>query len=195
MTRVSPNAPIGRHVAIYGPSGAGKSTLARALGSRLGLPVLELDDVFHPGPRWQEIDVEEARAGVLGFLAEHADGWVIDGNYAAVRDLVLPLADTAIWLDLPFRTVYPRLARRTIRRSFSHNRQHECGRDSVRLTFFSRRSLLLWGVVGWRRTRSALAASLVEDRPRARVYRLRNSGQVRYLLEHAQAADVTAALR
>lgn len=192
---MSPNVPIGRHVAIYGPSGAGKSTLARALGSRLGLPVLELDDVFHPGPSWQEVGVEEARAGVLRFLAEHADGWVIDGNYAAVRDLVQPLADTAIWLDLPFHTVYPRLMRRTIRRSFSHNRQQERGRDSVRLTFFSRRSLLLWGVVGWRRTRSALAASLVENRPRARVYRLRSSGHVRYLLERAQAADVTAALR
>ena len=65
---------------LLGPSGSGKSTLAREIGKRYGLPVLHLDTVqFEPG--WQVRDREEGRQIVRTFLAEHPDGWVIDGNY------------------------------------------------------------------------------------------------------------------
>ncbi|MCL6644731.1 MAG: (d)CMP kinase, partial [Dehalococcoidia bacterium] len=61
--------PFGRRVAVYGPSGSGKSTLARALGERLGLPVVELDAVYHARSNWQDLSREEFRAAVEGLLA------------------------------------------------------------------------------------------------------------------------------
>ena len=106
---------VGRRVVVYGPSGSGKTTLARAIGEARGLPVVELDGIFHRAG-WQPTPDEEFRAAVLQRLESHADGWVFDGNWRAVRDLILPQADTVVWLRLPFRVVYPRVVRRTFRR-------------------------------------------------------------------------------
>jgi len=180
--------PIGRRVAVYGPSGSGKSTLGRELATRLALPVLELDAVFHAHPNWVDLSREEFRERVTEYLDAHPDGWVIEGNYSLVRDLILPHADTAIWIDLPFLTVYRRLAWRTIWRSLTHGELWNGNRETLRQTFLSRDSMLVWGVSAWRRTRSSLYGSLIAARPAARVYRLRTAGQVRYLLANAQAA-------
>lgn len=178
---------------MYGPSGSGKSTLARELAAKLGLPRLELDAVFHAHPNWVDLSREEFREQVTAYLASHPDGWVIDGNYSHVRDLVLPRAETAIWLDLPFPTVYRRLAWRTISRSITGGELWNGNKETIRQTFFSKYSMLLWGVTSWRRTRKSLGESLVTERPPARVYHLRTPGQVRYLLANAQAAVAVAA--
>ncbi|MCA1843265.1 MAG: (d)CMP kinase, partial [Actinobacteria bacterium] len=63
-------------MSVVGNSGSGKSTLAVALASRLGVPCLELDAVFHQ-PGWTELPVGEFRARVADAAAGHA--WVIDG--------------------------------------------------------------------------------------------------------------------
>lgn len=179
--------PIGRRVAVYGPSGSGKSTLSRALGARFDLPLLELDAVFHAYPNWVDLSREEFRERVIEYLDAHPDCWVIEGNYSHVRDLILPLAETAIWLDLPFPLVYRRLAWRTIWRSFTHGELWNGNKETIRQTFFSKYSMLVWGVTSWRRSRRSLFQSLLTDRPAARVYHLRTPGQVRYLLAHADA--------
>ena len=44
------------------------------------------------------------------------DGWVVDGNYSVVRDLVWDRADTVVWLDLPRLVVVRRITTRSIRR-------------------------------------------------------------------------------
>ena len=177
--------PVGRRVAVYGPSGSGKSTLARQLGANLGLPVLELDAVFHAHPNWVDLSREEFRDQVSAYLAEKSQGWVIDGNYSHVRDLILPLANTAIWLALPFPTVYRRLAWRTISRSITHGELWNGNRETLRQTFLSRESMLVWGVKAWRNHHRSMTESLITNRPAARVYRLRTSGQVRFLLQNA----------
>ena len=41
---------------------------------------------------------------------------VADGNYKVVRDDLWNKADTLVWLDLPFRIVFWRVLKRTIRR-------------------------------------------------------------------------------
>ena len=97
-----------RVAVIASASGNGKTTLGRALAARLGVPYVELDALVH-GPYWQETPDDELRAQLEPTL--RSDGWVIDGTYQRkLGTLVLDLADTVVWLDLPLHVWLPRLA-------------------------------------------------------------------------------------
>lgn len=98
---------------MVGCPGSGKSTLGRRLAAHLDVPHVELDGIFHQ-PGWNELPRHEFRARVGGEAA--AAGWVIDGNYSAVRDLVWARADTVVWIDLSRQRIMPRVIARTIRR-------------------------------------------------------------------------------
>ncbi len=100
-------------VSVVGTSGSGKSTLARALAGRLGVPHIELDSIFHQAG-WQPLPAEDFRARVDA--ATGTGGWVVDGNYSKVRDLVWGRADTVVWLDPPRYTVMRQVVWRTLRR-------------------------------------------------------------------------------
>ncbi|MEU6713476.1 hypothetical protein ABZ897_18490 [Nonomuraea sp. NPDC046802] len=102
-----------RRVSVVGNAGSGKSTLSAGLAGRLGVPWLELDSIFHMAG-WTPRPPEEFRAEVERFTA--GDGWVVDGNYSLVRDLVWSRADTVIWIDLPRHRVMRQLLSRTLRR-------------------------------------------------------------------------------
>jgi adenylate kinase family enzyme len=102
-----------QRVSVVGNSGSGKSTLARRLAASLGAPHVELDAIFHQ-PGWQELSRDEFRAAVGEAVG--TESWVVDGNYSAVRDLVLARADTVVWLDLPRTVVMRRVVARTLRR-------------------------------------------------------------------------------
>ena len=99
-------------VSVIGCSGSGKTTFGKALATRLGATFVELDSIFHQ-PGWTELPEEEFRARVRAVVAD--DGWVVDGNYAAVRPLVLERATTVVWLDYS----RPRVMQQVIRRSVS----------------------------------------------------------------------------
>jgi len=161
-----------RRVVVYGNSGSGKSTLGRALAERLGVPFIELDAIYHARPNWDDLSREEFRARVLEVLAENPNGWVIDGNYSAARDLILPLADTAIWLKLPFGIVYWRLWKRTLGRMRRHELLWGTNRETIHDQFFSRESILLWGVTHWRSTRRNVARDLATIPHHAKVITL-----------------------
>jgi adenylate kinase family enzyme len=105
-----------RRVSVVGNAGSGKSTLGRALAARLGVPHVELDGIYHQ-PGWTPLAEEELVRRVGEAAA--GDGWVIDGNYTAVRPLIWARADTVVWLDLPRRTVMRRIIWRTVRRVIS----------------------------------------------------------------------------
>jgi adenylate kinase family enzyme len=109
----SPDTVSVQRISVVGNSGSGKTTLARSLAGVLGLPHLELDAVFHQ-PGWQPLDRSIFRARVDEFTL--ARGWVVDGNYSAVRDIVWSRADTVIWLDLPRWRVMRQVVGRTLRR-------------------------------------------------------------------------------
>ena len=104
-------------VVIIGCSGVGKSTLARELSGRLDLPHLELDSVFHQ-PGWTQLPEDVFRERVQAYLDTHPR-WVIDGNYAPVRDLTWAQATDVVWLHPPRWRMMRRIIWRTIRRTIT----------------------------------------------------------------------------
>ena len=173
---------VGRRIAIYGNSGSGKSTLGHALGERLGIPFIELDAIVHYRPKWEDRTDEDFRAQVQAALDASPGGWICDGNYGAARDLILPRADTVIWLRLPFHVVYWRLASRTIPRAFRGTPLWNGNHESLRQTFFSKDSMLLWGLTSWRRSQRSTARALASIPHRAKVIVLRTPKEVTALL-------------
>lgn len=139
-----------QRIVVFGTTGSGKSTLARRLGERLGLPYFETD-ALHWNPGWVPTPEPVFRAKVEE--ATEGPRWVTEGNYSAIRDILLSRADTAIWLDYPFPLVFSRLLKRTLTRVIDQkpicNGNHETWRQT-----FSRNSILLWAFkTHWRKKR------------------------------------------
>ena len=65
---------VGRRIVIYGNSGSGKSTLGRALGARPGIPYIELDEIVHYRPNWEDRTEEDFRAQVQARLGASLGG-------------------------------------------------------------------------------------------------------------------------
>jgi len=170
-----------RRIAVFGPSGSGKTTLARRIGEALSLPVVELDALYHQ-PNWTPTPDDEFRTKVIGTLDSHGGGWVCDGNYGMVRDLVLERADAVVWIKLPFRVVYPRLIWRTVRRAWKREHLWNGNHESFRLSFASRDSILLWGISHWRAHYRNVASALAEHAPQLAVVGLRSDREVRELV-------------
>src|SRR4051812_37065404 len=105
-----------RRVSVVGVPGSGKTTLGRELAASLGVPFIELDSIFHQ-PNWEDLSTDDFRKRVSD--ASTAEGWVIDGNYQGVRDVVWQGADTVVWLDLPRPLIMRRVIVRTVRRAIT----------------------------------------------------------------------------
>jgi adenylate kinase family enzyme len=161
---------------VIGDTGSGKTTVARALAEKLGVPHIELDALFWR-PGWQESEADEFRERVVAALGD--EGWVVDGNYRTkLGSLVLGQADVIIWLDLPFRTTFPRSLRRTLRRLRTRESLWGTNVESWRAVFFSRESLLWWAVKSRVRKRRGRFADFDGDR----LVRLRSQREVERLL-------------
>lgn len=127
---------------VTSASGSGGTTVGREIATRLDLPFHELDAIFWQ-PNWTEPDRDQFRERVAELVATEA--WVIDGSYQSwLGHLVLEQADVVVWLDLPIRVWLPRLVRRTIRRAWSREELWAGNRESLRKTFLSRDSLILF---------------------------------------------------
>lgn len=121
-------------IIVVGPSGAGKSTLAATIARSLGIPHIELDGL------WWDAGWTEAGRDVFVERIDRAlpgDRWVVDGNYFqhGSREVVWPLADTIVWLDLSRPLTIARILRRTtgrvLRRTELWNGNRETPRDVV----------------------------------------------------------------
>ena len=141
---------IGRNIIVNGPTCSGKTTLAASLAQKINVPHIEIDAMFWK-PDWERTPDDELRAAISMVIDENPGGWVIDGNYSRTRDITLPLADTVIWLRLPFRVALWRLLKRTINRCI--DRKPVCGTnyESWRQAFFSRESLILYLITHWQK--------------------------------------------
>lgn len=167
---------------MVGNSGSGKSTLARALAERLGVPHVELDAIFHQAG-WTPLPLEEFRARVGDLVAR--DGWVIDGNYSGVRDLITARADTLVVFDLPRGLVMRRLLARTLRRVGRREELWNGNRESWRnlIRRDPEANILLWA---WR-NHDAYRERYAHPDPHLEVIRLRSGAEAAALLERARA--------
>lgn len=99
-------------IVIIGRPGGGKSTLARAIGGRMGLPVVHLDRLFWL-PGWVAVDRATFRRRIADALA--GGRWVVEGNYPGALDLRLPRADLLVEVELPRARCIARLLWRACR--------------------------------------------------------------------------------
>lgn len=135
---------------VIGTSGSGKTTLAGKIATTLGIPHIELDAI-NWGPGWTETPLDLFRARVAEALAGPA--WAVDGNYSRVRDLVWSRAEVLVWLDYSLPLVMARVIWRTLRRSLTREELWGGNRESLRMAFFSRDSIILWALQTYKRRR------------------------------------------
>lgn len=128
-------------VVVIGTSCAGKSTFAADLARVLGHSSFDLDHLFW-GPDWTTKPIEEFRN--LTAQAASAERWVASGNYSDVRDLLWSRATAVVWLNYGLPTVLWRAIRRTIRRNVTREELWHGNRESLKRSFFSRESILVW---------------------------------------------------
>jgi len=182
-----------QRISVVGNSGSGKTTVAKAVAAALGVPHLELDSVFHQ-PDWRPLDADEFRRIVSEFTA--GDGWVVDGNYSAVRDIVWSRADTVIWVDPPRHRVMRQLVPRTLRRMATGTELWNGNRERWRYLFTREESILLYAWTNHRRTRAKFeSAQANPENAHLTFVRLRTPAETAALLRNladpgtAQAAE------
>ncbi|MFC3195101.1 shikimate kinase [Marinicella sediminis] len=88
-------------IIIFGNSGSGKSTLANRLKQQQNLAHLDLDTLAWeatnpPVRRPQEASVKDIQA----FIMQHPK-WIIEGCYTDLLNLIAPLAELAVFMNLP----------------------------------------------------------------------------------------------
>jgi adenylate kinase family enzyme len=142
-------------VIVVGTSGAGKSTFADRLARVLGRERTELDEL-HWDRDWQPKPTPRFRELVAQLVAQ--PHWIADGNYSAVRDLIWPRATTVVWLNYRLSTILWRLFWRTVARMLTRRTLWHGNRESFRLSFLSRQSILIWALSSFQRRRDQLAA-------------------------------------
>lgn len=130
-----------QRILIVGPSGSGKTSLARDLHALLNLPAYDLDDLGWL-PNWTMRPTEELKTLVQKIV--HTERWILAGNYERTQDLSWPRTDLVIWLDLNKALVLYRVFWRCLRRARLKQSCCNGNYESLRMTFASRDSLLVW---------------------------------------------------
>lgn len=168
-----------RRIIVVGSCGAGKSTLALKLGELLNRPSRDIDDLYWE-PGWQGVSDEELRRRLSEFIAGEA--WTLAGNYSRTQDLTWPRADLIVWLDLNLPLVFGRVVRRCLRRASRREMICNGNYESLRMTFCSKESLLIWQLKSYGRQRRQYLARLAEPGTPP-MLQLKSPADVGWLLE------------
>jgi len=172
-----------KRVSVVGTTGSGKTTVARSLAAMLGSPHIELDALFW-GPGWTMAEIPVFRARVASVVA--GDGWVVDGGYSVVRDIIWSRADTVVWLDYPLAVILPRLLRRIVARIRDRAElwPGTGNRETFRNAFLSRDNLLWFAIRTHRGRRRRIRETLARPEfARLVVHRFRETREAEGWLE------------
>lgn len=179
-----PDLSGARRISVVGTTGAGKSTFAARLARLVDAPHVELD-ALHWEPNWVGAAPDVFRARVRAAVA--GPRWVVDGNYSIIREEVWARADAVVWLDFTFGVIFGRLLLRTILRAWRREELWSGCRESFRMSFCSRESVLLWAIQTYARRRATYPGLF--ERPEYRHLR------VARLRTPRAADDLLAAIR
>ena len=133
------NTCLGNRILILGPYGAGKTTLGRKLSQETGIPLYEMDSLFWQKD-WKPADREEFLAKVREITRREC--WIIEGHFTKIKDLVLPGAESIVFLDLSLPKALTRLFKRTIRRVLTRETLAHGNRESAVRAFLTTESPL-----------------------------------------------------
>lgn len=98
MRSFPPPETLGPRIMVLGPTNSGKSTLAAALGTRLGVPAIHLDQLRHlPHTDWEQRPDADFAALHDAAIAESA--WVMDGSYSTLMPRRLARTTGIVVLD------------------------------------------------------------------------------------------------
>lgn len=191
---------IGERIVVIGNTSSGKSTLAARLAEKLGGRHVELDALYWALPNWKEPERADFQARMREAIRNQTR-WASSGNYfgGGAREILWPHADTLIWLDMPLRTVLPRVITRSWRRWRDHEllwgTNYEEGWRHLKLWNPSE-SLIAFAVRYDRQKRRAYAAEFDDPRwAHLAKYRLRSPRAAAAFLEAAEAPAVTGTIR
>lgn len=168
---------------VVGTSGSGKSTVARALAEKLGCPCVEMDALFWL-PNWHGREDPDFFARLEEAL--NGDAWVLDGNYNRTREIKWKNVDMVVWVDYGFCRTFVQAVRRACRRILDRQElwPGTGNRESLRQTFFSRDSILLWTLRTFRKNRRDYLATMNDPRyARFRFVRLRSPRETETFIE------------
>lgn len=177
-----------QRILIVGPVGAGKTVLAEAVERRIGITRTELDRVRFDR-NWQQLPESEFRARVSEIAT--APQWIIDGNYASVRDVLWGTADTVVWLDYSLSLVLRRLFFRTLKRIIKREDLGEGRRETVR-RLVSKGSILIWAIKSYWPLRTEYERACELYRSRTIIVQLRSPAETdRWLAMISQGTDTS----
>lgn len=130
-----------KRVSVVGTSCSGKTTFAKNLASILEVEHVELDAI-----NWLADWVERPHDEFIKLVEKSAasDTWVFDGNYTRTREIVWRRATAIVWLNYSFPRTFYRALNRTTRRVITGERIYSGNRETFRLAFMSRDSILFW---------------------------------------------------
>jgi AAA domain-containing protein len=104
---------------IIGGPGSGKTTLAMSLSRDLGVPLLQLDDVWvrsYERERTDDRITPAARKFREELVADYTarDAWVIEGAEPPFLEAFAQASDLIVWCDLTFNRAAARMIRRHV---------------------------------------------------------------------------------
>jgi adenylate kinase family enzyme len=169
-----------QRVLVVGTAGSGKTTVAGNLARISGLPHIELDALRYERD-WREVPVEAFQSLVESITI--TDCWIIDGNYAAVRELTWNRAQLVVWLDYPLPVVLRRLVIRTLRRLFAGTNTDDRNPERIG-RLLGRHSILLWALRSHSPLRQEYKIAASTPRPsNVRISRHRSTAETKAWLD------------